>query len=317
MSFVGPLRGGPFKPPYHAEIARAGEANEAARVAANPPRADEIFLRARRLALLRFGAPPDSAKASVILVHGSGEHSGRWALLGAALPKDVAVAAPDLPGCGRSDPPPEDDNPVFAHDAAALAELIAESAGPVFLVGAGFGAIAATKAALRCGPRLAGLVLIEPAAFSLLEESGDPRRLAALELAAGVAATTRLGDREATARQVMEFWRGAGAFECQAPETKAYLAASAERLSAETCAYSRHAPGALRFQDFVALKAPLHVICGLGASPALRAAAARIRRAVPGADALNLPEPHAVAEVIATDGAIRRYLEPRLKNRMA
>lgn len=317
MSFVGPLRGGPYVSPYQAEIARAAGAAEAARMAANPPRPEEIALRNRRIGLLRFGAAPQEAETSVILVHGSGEHGGRWRALGAALPKEIAVAAPDLPGCGRSDPPLVDDNPIFAHDAAALSELIAETKGPIFLVGAGFGAIAATRAARRCGKRLAGLALVEPAAFSLLEQSGDPRRLAALELAAGVAAMTRLGEKEAAARLVVEFWRGEGAFEALTPEARTYLVSAAERLAAETCAYSRHAPGALAFEDFVALEAPLQVICGLGASPAIRAAAARIRRAAPWAEAVNLPEPRAAAHTAAADAAIRRFLQVRLKARLA
>lgn len=311
MSFVGPLRGGPWISPHVAEIARAAQATEAARAAANPPRRDEISLRGRKLALLRFGAEPYAAETSVILTHGSAEHGGRWAALGAGLPKEVAAAAPDLPGCGRSDPSPEDDNPIFAHDVAALSELVAESVGRVFLVGVGFGAIAASRVALRCGERLAGLCLVEPAAFSLLEQAQDPKRLGALDLAAGVAAKNRFGEREEAARIAYDFWRGEGAFATLNPEARAYAIASADRLAAETRAFSQYAPGALRFEDFEAIKAPMLVVCGLGASPALRAAAARIRRAAPQAEALNLAA-RAAAATGETDAAIRRFLKARI-----
>ncbi len=106
----------------------------------------------------RYG-PPGSI--DVLAIHGLTGHGQRWQTLATEYLSDVAVAAPDLIGHGRSSwaAPWTIDNNV-----AALAALLdADAENPVLVVGHSFGgAIALNLAAVR--PELvSGLVLLDPA----------------------------------------------------------------------------------------------------------------------------------------------------------
>ena len=51
----------------------------------------------------RTWRPPDAARAVVIALHGLGDHSGLYPMLGESLlPRGITVHAPDLRGNGRS-----------------------------------------------------------------------------------------------------------------------------------------------------------------------------------------------------------------------
>ncbi len=114
----------------------------------------------------RRWTPHGQAKAAVVIVHGIGEHSGRYAHVAAhLLLHDYAVYAFDLRGHGRSEGEPRvyvesfDD---YAHDLARfLGYVLADAPGlPVFLYGHSLGGgIAAYYVTERGTDGLAGLVL--------------------------------------------------------------------------------------------------------------------------------------------------------------
>jgi lysophospholipase len=114
---------------------------------------------------------PESAptRAVIILVHGLGEHSGRYDHVAARLVGEgYAVHAADHRGHGRSDGPRaliEDmDNVVADVDTLVDRALAAEPGEPVFMLGHSMGGLIALRYALAHQERLAGLILSAPLA---------------------------------------------------------------------------------------------------------------------------------------------------------
>ena len=101
----------------------------------------------------------------VVLVHGYGEHIGRYEHVAAALnARGSSVVGPDHVGHGRSDGEPalvEDFEPVV-DDLRAVVED-ARGSLPVVMVGHSMGGLIAARYAQRHADHLAGLVLSGPA----------------------------------------------------------------------------------------------------------------------------------------------------------
>lgn len=122
--------------------------------------------------LIRWWTPREKAVATVVLVHGYAEHSGRYEAVGDALAAaGFAVWATDLTGHGAS--PGER---ASVHDVAELVADVralfgcardARPALPVFVLGHSMGGLVATTFTLDHQDELAGLVLSGPAV-------GDP-----------------------------------------------------------------------------------------------------------------------------------------------
>ena len=106
----------------------------------------------------RYG-PPDPVQ--VLALHGLTGHGRRWRTLATHYLPDVAVAAPDLLGHGRS----SSSAPwTFDANVAALATLVEnQAAGPVVVVGHSFGGAVALHLAAACPDLVSGLVLLDPA----------------------------------------------------------------------------------------------------------------------------------------------------------
>ncbi len=117
---------------------------------------------------------PDDApvRAAIVLVHGLGEHSGRYDHLVARLVGEgYAVHTADHRGHGRSDGPRaliEDMDDVVADIDALMDRTVAAGPGvPVFMLGHSMGGLIALRYALAHQERLAGLIL--SAALAQLE----------------------------------------------------------------------------------------------------------------------------------------------------
>ncbi len=129
-------------------------------------------------------------------VHGLAGSSTNWTSLAGLLSEHARGFLIDLPGFGRSDPPPRS-HYRLSDSVDVLAQLIRRrSAGPVHLVGNSLGGMVSALLAGRHPQLLASLTLISPAVPDLritTDRGADPR-LAALLLpgTAGVA-VRRLG----------------------------------------------------------------------------------------------------------------------------
>jgi alpha-beta hydrolase superfamily lysophospholipase len=115
--------------------------------------------------LVRSWAPQGAARASVVIVHGLGEHSGRYEHVGRGLAEaGFSVTAPDLRGFGRTEGKRAfvDDISTYLSDLDPILVSAAEAGLPVVLLGHSLGGLIALRyAQLRQGPDL--LVLSAPA----------------------------------------------------------------------------------------------------------------------------------------------------------
>lgn len=125
---------------------------------------------------------PDSApaRAVIVLVHGLGEHSGRYDHVAARLVGEgYAVHGGDHRGHGRSDGPRafiEDmDNAVADVDTLVDSAVAAHPGLPVFMLGHSMGGLIALRYALAHQERLAGLIL--SAALAQLDAVPKPLEL--------------------------------------------------------------------------------------------------------------------------------------------
>jgi alpha-beta hydrolase superfamily lysophospholipase len=124
----------------------------------------EIAAQGRGERLVRWWEPRGDVVATVVLVHGYAEHSGRYAAAGAALAREgFAVWATDLGGHGRSSGERASVHALddLVADVAALVERArtARPGLPVFVLGHSMGGLVATTFALDHPDALAGVVL--------------------------------------------------------------------------------------------------------------------------------------------------------------
>ncbi|MEP6562874.1 MAG: alpha/beta hydrolase, partial [Nakamurella sp.] len=122
--------------------------------------------------------PGPAAQIPVWFVHGLGGASTDWTRLSAALSPFAAGYSLDLPGSGRSDPPPRGKySPVADADVAAAA-IDQVTGGPVHLIGNSYGGLVATLLAARRPDLVSTLTVISPAVPDLrltLDRGADPR----------------------------------------------------------------------------------------------------------------------------------------------
>jgi alpha-beta hydrolase superfamily lysophospholipase len=121
-------------------------------------------VRVGRVEVQRWDAPAQPARL-VVLVHGYGEHVGRYEHVAAALTaRGSLVVGPDHVGHGRSpgEPALVDDFEPVVDD---LRAVVQDTRGdlPVVMVGHSMGGLIATRYAQRHRDDLAGLVLSGPA----------------------------------------------------------------------------------------------------------------------------------------------------------
>jgi pimeloyl-ACP methyl ester carboxylesterase len=131
----------------------------------------------RRTLFVRRAARPGAEPA--VFVHGLGGASTNWTDLMWLLAHRYDCWAPDLPGFGRSEPPPGGDYSLDSHVRAVirlLEHVVAEAGGPVHLFGNSLGGAASTRVAATRPDLVRTLTLISPALPVLRPRRGtDPR----------------------------------------------------------------------------------------------------------------------------------------------
>jgi pimeloyl-ACP methyl ester carboxylesterase len=118
------------------------------------------------------GAPP------VWFIHGLGGSSTDFSRLSAALSPIATGYTLDLPGSGRSDPPPRGRHSPLTDADVAAATIERVSGGPVHLVGNSYGGVVATLLAAQHPELVRTLTLLSPAVPDLRltrDRGADPR----------------------------------------------------------------------------------------------------------------------------------------------
>lgn len=106
---------------------------------------------------------PAAGREPALFVHGLGGASTNWTDLMGLLAGQLDGAALDLPGFGRSDPPPSSSYALRTHVRAVIALLERQGRGPVHLFGNSLGGAVSTRVAARRPDLVRTLTLISPA----------------------------------------------------------------------------------------------------------------------------------------------------------
>ena len=128
---------------------------------------DESFVEARDGARLRVRTArlAGTVRAELLVVHGFGEHAGRYSHVAAALAeRGIRVETYDLRGHGRSSGRRGDvaDYALLLDDLRAMHERAGASGRPVFLFGHSLGGQIVLRFLAREEPRVAGAVVASP-----------------------------------------------------------------------------------------------------------------------------------------------------------
>lgn len=152
-------------------------------------------------------SPGAAGAERVVFVHGLGGASTNWTDLMYLLAPRLAGEALDLPGFGRSDPPPNRDYRLSAHVRAMACYLEASGTEPVHLFGNSLGGAVCVRLAASRPDLVATLTLISPALPSLRpQRPGDSQLLLLLLPGVGGMARRRLSrvDAETRSRAMLE-----------------------------------------------------------------------------------------------------------------
>lgn len=149
----------------------------------------------------------DPSAAPAVLVHGLGGSATNWTDLQHELGDEVDAHAIDLPGHGRTPPPPSRRYDVASHADAVIAYISELDRGPVHLLGNSMGGAVSTVVAARRPDLVRTLTLVSPALPTLIPRGADQLRLGLMllpgvreALAGRIARTTP----EARAKAVLE-----------------------------------------------------------------------------------------------------------------
>ena len=125
---------------------------------------------------------PAEGGEPALLVHGLGGSSANWTDLVGVLRGSVEAEMVDLPGFGRSAPPPDGRYTVGAHTRAVIRHLEQSGRGPVHLFGNSLGGAVSTRVAAERPDLVRTLTLVSPALPNLRPNRGSDPRLPLLLL---------------------------------------------------------------------------------------------------------------------------------------
>lgn len=116
---------------------------------------------------------PNPAAEPALYVHGLGGASTNFTDLADLLSPWLAGEAIDLPGFGRSGPPPDGDYSIAAHTRLVIRYLEQSARGPVHLVGNSMGGAISIQLAARRPDLVRSLTLVSPAVPDLRPRKGS------------------------------------------------------------------------------------------------------------------------------------------------
>jgi pimeloyl-ACP methyl ester carboxylesterase len=162
------------RPAPVAELADPQDYPLAAVDSSRPPwPGEEIAVGASRIYRRRTPSANPAAEPALYL-HGLGGASTNFTDLAALLSPWLAGEAIDLPGFGRSGPPPDRDYSIEAHARLVIRYLEQSGRGPVHLVGNSMGGAISIRVAARRPDLVRTLTLVSPAVPDLrLRRSSD------------------------------------------------------------------------------------------------------------------------------------------------
>lgn len=169
---------------------------------------------------------------AVVCLHANASSSSQWRALMDRLAPNFRVLAADAYGAGKS-PAWPGDRSLTLRDEATLVEPVFEAAGDsFFLVGHSYGGAVALIAALKRPERVRALIIYEPTMFSLIDaDSPAPNDADGIRNAVvDSLALLQAGDLDGAARNFIDYWMGAGAFDLMPDRNRSMIAESIRNI---------------------------------------------------------------------------------------
>lgn len=169
----------------------------------------------------------------VVFLHCSASSGSQWRDQFERLSRHYRVIAPDLLGCGESEPWQGRGRLTLEAEAAIVSAFVEHCGEPVHLVGHSFGGALALRAALDHPQGIRTLTLIEPVAFHLLrhgEAAGVEHFRQVRSVADCISLAVLCGDYQAGMGCFVDYWNGEGTWERMKDEKRVALAASVPRV---------------------------------------------------------------------------------------
>ncbi|MEK9970265.1 MAG: alpha/beta hydrolase [Ferrovibrio sp.] len=244
----------------------------------------------------------------VLAVHASGMQGSVWRTLQTCMGDDFRFHCPDLYGYGRSEPLPMPQRMSLDDNAGLISTLLRRFSQPVHLLGHGFGAAVALRAALDNPGRLASLTLHEPLALHLLKPEYDghaPAQRQIESLIGDMRAACLRGESHVAGALFYDFCCGTGAFHRLSQQRQAGLAAQAPRLCLDLAMTLRTEQPLAAYKS---LNLPTLLLSGTRSPGAFRLVVERLAAAMPQARHAILPDhghfaptsqPESLARVVA------------------
>jgi pimeloyl-ACP methyl ester carboxylesterase len=244
----------------------------------------------------------------VLGIHGSPSSALLWEDAAVRLGRHSRCIVYDRRGyfrSERSDPFEAVDLTDHVQDAAAL--LVALSATPAAVIGRSTGGVIALELARRHPDKVAALVLLEPAVFSL-----DPRAASWAEHLRGTVLAAAAADPSAASEVVFREALGNEAWELLPPQVRDHFAASGPAVLAEIRGRGldlSQAPLQLSEADLAGIRQPTLIVSAQDSPEALHAVNQRLAGLLPDAETALVPGGHLIDPA---DPAVLDFLHRRL-----
>lgn len=203
------------------------------------------------------------AGETVLLLHGSAGSHLLWRRLSRALESRYRVVAPDLLGYGQSSGWPGTSPFDLDDEMAPLLRLLPETDG-LHIVGYSYGAVIALGLALAARRPISSLAIIEPVAFRILRDIGQPDMLEEIRrLRHRFESQVRQGNVAQAMRGFVDYWSGGTGWSALDEAAREQLLAAAPKilLDLRVCFETR-----FDIEALAELAPPTLLLCG-GRSP--------------------------------------------------
>jgi len=164
--------------------------------------------------ILRSSILAAGTGAAVLLLHGSTRTGAMWTPVIDALKSSFRVIAPDLIGYGRTDPWPPGHDFTLDDEVRLIEPLLATSPPAAHVVGHSYGGVVALQLARSHRDLVRSLTLIEPVAFPVLRDAGEPEAWSeAEEFRKTYVTQIAAGETEAALRGFVDYWAEPGSWD--------------------------------------------------------------------------------------------------------
>lgn len=232
--------------------------------------------------------PVTDLQPTVVLLHSSGANARQWHGLASSLAATHRVIAPDFYGHGQSAPWLADRPMRLVDEVARIDALLADTPGPVHLVGHSYGASVALALALERPNVCTSLTLYEPVLFSVLLHY----RSRASELQATIAVADSMRRHVALSRfdlageRFVDFWAGEGSWAAMGPQRRQSIAL---RMPAVVAHFDMLFDAGITVGHLRTLRVPVRLLHGSATMPVARRVIELLRFALPRVESIELP----------------------------